>query len=420
MLSINEFLDLYGNPGSRSAYRSGIFSYLEFIYNFKRQGKKASMEEIEQFEKFAKQYFTEERNYVNDLQRFASNHDVPPKTIKLYMAAVKEYLLQNDIEISQKQARTIRKKMVKGGARTIEKDLDTDTLRKIINHMDIKGKALVLTLASSGMRIGEALSLNINDIDLTSSPPVITIRGKNTKTGENRVTFVNKEAKEALIEWLKVRDSYLTSSINKNKGLIEYGIAKPKSESTDKLFPFTDGVASQFWLNAITKAGLLTRDDETNRIQLHIHQLRKFFRSQLALKCPVDIVEALMGHSSYLSEAYRRYTVKQMAEHYMNTEHLLYVSMPQDIQRIESEFKEELNTNRKLVENVVLENHELKREMIQQDNKLTEGGKRLCELEVKNTYLEEQIEALREIVNQKQEALADRNIEIEYEKLKKK
>jgi len=83
MLSINEFLDLYGNPGSRSAYRSGIFSYLEFIYNFKRKGKKASMEEIEQFEKFAKQYFTEGRNYANDLQRFASNHDIPPKTIKL-------------------------------------------------------------------------------------------------------------------------------------------------------------------------------------------------------------------------------------------------------------------------------------------------------------------------------------------------
>ena len=80
------------------------------------------------------------------------------------MAAVKEYLLQNDIEISQKQAKSIRKKMVKGGARTIEKDLDIDTLRKIINHMDIKGKALILTLASSGMRIGEALSLNINAI----------------------------------------------------------------------------------------------------------------------------------------------------------------------------------------------------------------------------------------------------------------
>lgn len=363
MLSIKEFSDLYGNPGSRSAYRSGIFSYLEFIYNFKRQGKKASLEEIEQFEMFAKQYFTEGRNYANDLQRFASNHDIPPKTIKLYVSAVKEFLLQNDIEISQKQAKNIRNKMTKGGARTIEKDLDTDTLRKIINHMDIKGKALVLTLASSGMRIGEALSLNIKDIDLTINPPVITIRGKNTKTGDNRITFTNKEAKEALIEWLKVRSSYLASSINKNKGLIEYGIAKPKSESTDKIFPFSDGVASQFWLNAITKAGLLTRDEETNRIQLHIHQLRKFFRSQLALKCPVDIVEALMGHSSYLSEAYRRYTIKQMAEHYQNTEHLLYVSMPQDIQRIESEFKEELNTNRKLIQDVVLENNNLKKRL---------------------------------------------------------
>jgi integrase len=253
--------------------------------------------------------------------------------------------------------------MVKGGARTIEKDMDIDTLRKIIQHMDIKGKALVLTLASSGMRIGEALSLNIKDIDLSSNPPIVTIKGRNTKTGENRITFINKEAKEAVIEWLKVRDSYLASSVNRNKGLVGVGIGKPKSESSNKLFPFTDNVSSQIWLNAITKAELLTRDDETNRIQLHIHQLRKFFRSQLAIKCPVDIVEALMGHSGYLTEAYRRYSQKQMAEFYQNTEHLLYVSMPQDIQRIESEFKEELNTNRKLVEDIVLENRELKRDM---------------------------------------------------------
>ena len=77
----------------------------------------------------------------------------------------------------------------------------------------------------------------------------------------------------------------------------------------------------------------------------------------------MDIVEALMGHSSYLSEAYRRYTIKQMAEFYQNTEHLLYVSMPQDIQRIESEFKEELNTNRKLIQDIVLENNQLKKDM---------------------------------------------------------
>lgn len=368
MLSIKEFTELYGNPSSKSAYRAGVFSFLEFIYNFKRQGKRSTMEETEQFEKFAKQYFTEGRNYANDLQRFASNHNVPPKTIKLYMTAVKEYLLQNDIEISQKQAKNIRNKMVKGGARTIEKDLDTDTLRKIISHMDIKGKALMLTLASSGMRIGEALSLNIKDIDLTSTPPVITIRGRKTKTGQNRITFANKEAKEALIEWLKVRNAYLTSAVNRNKGFVEAGIGTPKSESSDKLFPFSDGVAGQIWLNAITNAELLTRDDETNRIQLHIHQLRKFFRSQLALKCPVDIVEALMGHSSYLSEAYRRYTQKQMAEHYLNNEHLLYVSMPQDIQRIESEFKEELNNNRKLLENLFLENSDLKKRLEQNES----------------------------------------------------
>jgi integrase len=56
------------------------------------------------------------------------------------------------------------------------------------------------------------------------------------------------------------------------------------------------------------------------RLQYRIHGLRKFFRSQLALSCPVDIVEALMGHEGYLTDAYRRYSRKQMAEYYLKAE----------------------------------------------------------------------------------------------------
>lgn len=88
--------------------------------------------------------------------------------------------------------------------------------------------------------------------------------------------------------------------------------------------------------------------------------LRKFFRSQLALAIPRDIVEALMGHSGYLDEAYRRFTKKQRAEYYKKGEHLLTIQIPKEIKEIESEFKHELDRNRKLIEDLVIENRELK------------------------------------------------------------
>jgi integrase len=82
-------------------------------------------------------------------------------------------------------------------------------LRRILSHMDVKGKSLFLVLASSGMRIGEALRLKVEDVDLTSDPPKINIRGEYTKTGNPRIAFISFEARESLEEWLKNREGEL-------------------------------------------------------------------------------------------------------------------------------------------------------------------------------------------------------------------
>jgi len=167
----------------------------------------------------------------------------------------------------------------------------------IIQHMDLKGKALFLTLASSGMRIGESLSLTLNDIDLEHDPVSIQIRGENTKTGEQRFTFISSEAKEALIEWLKVRGAYMEQAHYKNAGFLACGFSgpRPNPEEDNRIFPFAMKTAQDTWRLAIKSAGLRERDPATGRYSLHIHQLRKFFRSQLALAVPVDIVEMLMA-----------------------------------------------------------------------------------------------------------------------------
>jgi integrase len=176
----------------------------------------------------------------------------------------------------------------------------------------------------------------------------------------SRFVFISKEAKVTLQEWLKVREKYIESAKNRNNGFVKAGIGNKKTTDDDRLFPFSNNVAQQIWNNAVENADLKSIDKGTGRSQLRIHQLRKYFRSQLAISCPVDIVEALMGHEGYLTSAYRRFSKAQMAEYYIKNEHLLYITMLKDIKKIESEFKEELNTNRKVIENIVLENADLK------------------------------------------------------------
>jgi len=120
----------------------------------------------------------------------------------------------------------------------------------------------------------------------------------------------------------------------------------------NRVFPFSDTNVYKMWIIALEKTGLYSKDRKTGRTQLRIHQLRKYFRSQLALGCPVDVVEVLMGHEGYLTDAYRRLPTKQLAEYYSKYEHLLYISAPKDLQRIEDEFKAELQSNSKFMHQI--------------------------------------------------------------------
>ena len=343
MKTIEDFTNMYSKPNTVRSYRSGVFSFLDYCYGKVRQGNKATEREKKRYEELNQQYFSKKRDYLNDLIGFVSsmNGTTPPSTIQLKMNVVKEWHRFNGIEMSQSELRTLKHKTPKAkGGWTNEKDITKEILKTLLSHTDTKSSALILTLSSSGMRIGESLQIKLGDISLDADPPSINIRGEYTKTSERRTVFISKETKGAICEWLKVRDEYLRASQKRNAGLIKKGNAKPKKTDDDRLFPFSDGTVRELWGNALRKSGFFERDVSTNRLTLRVHALRKYFRSQLALGCPVDVVEALMGHSSYLSSCYRRYTGKQMGEFYLKGEHYLTIFGSGDLEEIQESLRD--------------------------------------------------------------------------------
>jgi integrase len=336
---LQRFLELYPKKSTRGVYRAGIYNFIDCLYGEVRKGKAATKEEIDEYERLAERYFTEERDYFDDLLKFAAYmNDTPPIGAKAKIAGVLEFLRYNEIELTQKQRKQLSTKMPKGKtSRTAEKDVDIEILKKILAHMDIKGKAMSLILLSSGMRIGELMKIQLFDIDLTSTPPTIVVRGEYTKSGDTRTVFISSEAQEALDEWLKIREQYIRSARNKANGIVKNRV-KPIQDS--RLFPFTAENFRTQWENALKKTGLWTKDNSTGRSQIRVHGLRKFFRSQLALSCPLEIVEALMGHEGYLTEAYRRYSTKQMGEYYLKSEHHIMIMGSGDIREFQDRLQD--------------------------------------------------------------------------------
>jgi len=358
MGKLADYLKNYRNPSTQQGYISAVYKFIDFIYGKQREFIYVRKEERVKYEKLIEKYLKEKRNYAEDLSKFVVFlHDSPPLSARLTFIRVKEFFNYYNLELSSKELKFIRNKLPKGNARTIEKDMDIETIRTILQHLDVKGRALVLVLASSGMRINEALSVTLDDVDLKSKPACVTVRGETSKNGDTRIAFISAEATQAVNEWLKVRADYIRSSANRNTGLVKNGRGKSKTDDDDgRLFPFSDQNASVFWDTALTKADLLSRDKTTNRKQLHFHQFRKFFISQLSLIISKEIPEMLAGHSGYLTGAYRRYTKKQLAEEYLKGQHLLTIQAPKELQEMESEFKAKLQGHSEMLEHIVREN----------------------------------------------------------------
>jgi len=368
---IAEWLQTYAKPNTRRVFQAGVKHFLYNVYG-----------EVNSLEEAAAQYINEckngQRDWFKDLLKYAADlHGRPPKSARAFMTGAKswlEYCL--DVELTRKQSRLLLGRLPKGSkARTEEAELSRETFRKVLAHTDAKGRALFLFLASSGVRVGEALRLRLEDINLNVDPPTVTVRGEYTKSGDTYTTFITSEAKEALEQWLRVRESYIHSAANRGRGL-----GRTKHVEDPRLFPFSTAVAEQMWYTAIEKAGLNHKDPSTGRYKLRIHMLRKWFLSQAKLAAPENIVEAWAGHSGYLDEAYRRYTRQQLAEYYKKAEPYLLVHVPEDIHELQTKTRKDVE--------------ELRDQIADLTRKLTDANALALKLMTENTELKAKLEAV--------------------------
>jgi integrase len=340
-----KWLETYRSQSTVRAYKWGLEQF------FKVLGFQGSLEEN------AREYFIQSRNYEADVEKFfASLKDKPPKSQDLCLTGVKMFLMENGVELKQLFWRKLKRRIKGSRARIQDKVPSNAELRRILSHMDVKGKSLFLTLASSGMRIGEALKLKVEDVDLTSDPARINIRGEYTKTGNPRVAFISFEAKESLEEWLKIREGQLNVAVKRS--------SRYRKPSEDKrIWPFEANTAYYIWRSSIKKAQFDEKYQYNNsleRFKVHPHVLRKFFRTKMGQVIPVDVTEALMGHEGYLTEVYRRYSLEDLAKFYKQGEHTLLVFAESENL---SKLKEEQKQLQALVNGLTAENMELKAQL---------------------------------------------------------
>ena len=358
MNEMNEFIELQRKKATRESYRTALNKYFKTIKTDPNT------------------YFKDKRDYEKDITVFVTEiHNLSPTSQKNYVSVVRSFLLDNNVEPSKKFWRKIRKQMKRGRALTLDRAPNHAELKQLLSYADMKTRLMILMSISSGMRVGELMSLVPADVDLEHDPAMITLRSTYTKTGDPRITFISDEAKELLKLWLlpreytddkgikryeSERDRYLRNSIEKMKGI--HG-DKPKNDP--RIFPVCESLFRHTLLILLKKTGLTKRSPETGRYEIHVHSFRKFFLSQMKLDIPVPIAEAFAGHSQYLDGSYRRYSREQLAEYYKKGMQRLMVFENKDI----SEITEEMNKKEERIRELEETMHIMKMKMDIIENK---------------------------------------------------
>jgi site-specific recombinase XerD len=273
------------SENTKKTYLKGLAKFV----NYKQiQNLDSFIEEVKQKQN--------QNEIVKDFAVYLAGKNLAPKSVAAWISSLKKFFAANNLKVDIDIPIRIF---------NIHEDVlpNKEDLKKILMDVDLRMKVIITMLASSGMRVGELHNLKLTDIDLSKEVPTVRIKGIGAKERKSRITFISKEAKKFLEEYLNQRKS-LGEELNENSPIIAREDGKPMSYQNIQYL--LEGVFRKY----SKKVG--------KRYTLHAHCLRKWFKTQLiSAGVPAPIVDRLTGHARYLAQEYELYTEEQLKEWYL-------------------------------------------------------------------------------------------------------
>ena len=298
---------------------------------------------------------------------------IAPKTMKKHLGGVRIFLLDNGIRVIDRLGREISREMrnVFGSIKPlVRRDLITkEEIIRILHFADLREKAIITLLASSGLRVSAAASLrlrNLRDNIWDEGLPcyAIEIQEEISKEGEPYITFMSWECAEYIRELLRKReDEGETLTPDSPLFITRYHkqISASRIENIFRSLCEEAGIDTR----PITTPGRHPVPGKGNKViyrqgvihNIRVHSLRKFFRTTLQIS-GVDrmVAEALMGHSlsQFGVESIYNYAVSNLdylrSEYLKAVNNLLFLKKPRGLEIINGQARkkiEELETELK-------------------------------------------------------------------------
>jgi len=231
--------------------------------------------------------------------------DASPVNVKALWQGVKKWLVSNRVN-NIEWSYVTRPKVV---TQIRDRIPSTEELKIILtNKVSLRDRALFMTAATSGLRLGTLMLLKVRDYERVEDVGKITVEGgegRKLAKGKSYFTFITPETRIVLEEYFSTRESLAPESPL---------FAKDNGEQMSQ---YVHNVSRQ-WLKLVKRAMLHGKIEGHRWSELHGHVLRKFFQTRCKLSgCRADFVDFWMGHhpaaqNQYLNDSYFR---PELSEH---------------------------------------------------------------------------------------------------------
>jgi len=283
---------------------------------------------------------------------------VSPGTIRTYVAHVKKWLKVNLSKDEWDKIDWREMELPSSWKVEMDKIPQKVHLKILVDQANEKGKAIITTAISSGLRIGTLIKLKIGNLKVYLNGEIksileyldkplpenalglIIISPEITKERVNRyLTFTTREALRYILDYLRKRRS-IGEKLNENSVLFKSSRLKQYKDSDS---------ATKFWRKLLAITGL---KDKARKFHIYrFHSLRKYFSTWCRLAgINPDICEFMLGHKQGVKSIYNLFgdptniaVISKLAEEYRKAIPALTIFTEEEkIRELEKRIEEEV------------------------------------------------------------------------------
>lgn len=299
------FINSLKSEQTKDAYRKGLLRFM-------------STNKFQTLEEMLALPIQDIENMIIDYLLALKKDDLSSSFIGINFSALKHYYFMNDVRINKEK---ISRFLGEAKKKNVDRAYTTEEIRTILENCDLRLKVVVLTMATTSMRIGALTELTLSQCQ------------KNEEHGVYKFTIYQNTKEQAICfcspECASIIDAYFQYRIRAGEHLgPESPFIREQFDPNDieqvrkRARPVSKETISNILMSLLAKVGVRKINHNfTGRERLPVplnHGYRKWWMGQAVnAKMQPEIREMLLSHSIGLASAYYRPDESEILGEYM-------------------------------------------------------------------------------------------------------